>query len=99
MTWIEIVVNAIIPTILMIVTYKILPPVVHFLKDKQAYSIAVTACKAAEQLWNSGVIQDSERYKKASELIKNKLKLSDAEIQMLIEAVVGGGDHVSVRGM
>lgn len=97
MTWIEIVVNAIIPTILMIVTYKILPPTVHFLKDKQAYSIAVWACRAVEQLWKSGAIQDTDRYKKAKEMIQSKLRLSDEEIQMLIEAVVGGGDHVSVR--
>lgn len=97
MTWIEIVVNAIIPTILMIVTYKMLPPAVHFLKDKRAYSVAVWACTAVEQLWKSGAIQDTERYKKAHEMIRSKLKLSDEEIQMLIEAVVGGGDHVSVR--
>ena len=97
MTWIEIAVNAIIPTILMIVTYKILPPAVHFLKDKQAYSIAVWACTAVEQLWKSGAIQDTDRYKKAKEMIQSKLKLSDEEIQMLIEAVVGGGDHVSVQ--
>ena len=97
MTWIEIAVNAIIPTILMIVTYKILPPTVHLLKDKRAYSIAVWACTAVEQLWKSGAIQDTERYKKAKEMIQSKLKLSDAEIQMLIEAVIGGGDHVSMR--
>ena len=97
MTWIEIVVNAIVPTILMIVTYKILPPAVHFLKDKQAYSVAVWACTAVDQLWKSGAIQGSDRYKKAHEMIQSKLKLSDEEIQMLIEAVVGGGDHVSVR--
>ena len=95
MTWIEIIAEFLIPLILAVITYQIVP----ILKDKRAYSIAVTACKAAEQLWNSGVIQDSERYKKAEELIKKKLKLSDEEIQMLIEAVVGGGDHVSVRGM
>lgn len=97
MTWIEIAVNAIIPTILMIVTYKTLPPTVHFLKDKQAYSITVWACTAVEQLWKSGAIQDTERYKKAKEMIQSKLKLSDEEVQMLIEAVIGGGDHVGVR--
>ena len=95
MTWIEIITEFLIPLILAVITYQIVP----ILKDKRAYNIAVTACKAAEQLWNSGVIQNSERYKKAEELIKSKLKLSDAEIQMLIEAVVGGGDHVSMRGM
>lgn len=95
MTWIEIIADFLIPLILAVITYQIVP----ILKDKRVYSVAVTACKAAEQLWKSGVIQDSERYKKASEMIKNKLKLTDVEIQMLIEAVVGGGDHVSVRGM
>ena len=97
MTWIEIIAEYLIPLILAVITYRVLPVTVQILKDKRAYNIAVTACRAVEQLWNSGVIQDSERYKKAEELIKNKLKLSDEEIQMLIEAVVGGGDHVSVR--
>ena len=92
MTWIEIIAEFLIPLILAVITYQIIP----ILKDKRAYSVAVTACKAAEQLWNSGVIQDSERYKKAAELIKNKLKLSDAAIPRLIEAVVGGGDHVGM---
>ena len=92
MTCIEIVAEFLIPLILAVITYQIIP----ILKDKRAYSVAVTACRAVEQLWNSGVIQDSERYKKAEELIKSKLKLSDAEIQMLIEAVVGGGDHVGI---
>lgn len=97
MTWIEIMAEYLIPLILAVITYKMLPVTVQILKDKRAYSIAVTACRAVEQLWKSGVIQDSERYKKAEELIKNKLKLSDEEIQMLIEAVVGGGDHVRMR--
>ena len=96
MTWIEIIAEFLIPLILAVITYKVLPVTVPILKDKRAYSVAVTACKAAEQLWNSGVIQDSERYKKAEELIKKKLKLTYAEIQMLIEAVVGGGDHVGM---
>ena len=94
MTWIEIIAEYLIPLILAVITYRVLPVTVQILKDKRAYNVAVTACRAAEQLWKSGIIQESERYKKAEELIRNKLKLSDTEIQMLIEAVVGGGDHV-----
>lgn len=93
MTWIEIVAEFLIPLILAVITYQIIP----MLKDKRAYSVAVWACTAVEQLWKSGAIQGTERYKKAKEMIQSKLKLSDEEIQMLIEAVVGGGDHVSVR--
>ena len=96
MTWVQIIAEYLIPLILAVITYRVLPVAVQILKDKRAYSVAVTACKAAEQLWKSGIIQDSERYKKASEMIRNKLKLTDEEIQMLIEAVVGGGDHVCV---
>lgn len=92
MTWIEIVAEFLIPLILAVITYQIIP----MLKDKRAYSIAVWACTAVEQLWKSGAIQDTERYKKAKEMIQSKLKLSDEETQMLIEAVIGGGDHVGM---
>ena len=50
MTWIEIIAEFLIPLILAVITYQIIP----ILKDKRAYSIAVTACRAVEQLWNSG---------------------------------------------
>ena len=92
MTWVEIIAEYLIPLILAVITYQLIP----VLKDKRAYSIAVWACTAAEQLWKSGVIQGSDRYKKAHDMIQKKLKLSDEEIQMLIEAVVGGGDHVGM---
>ena len=93
MTWVEIIAQYLIPLILAVITYQIIP----MLRDKRAYSIAVWACKASEQLWKSGAMQKSDRYKKAHDMIKKKLKLSDEEIQMLIEAVVGGRQHVGMR--
>ena len=90
MTWVEIIAQYLIPLILAVITYQLIPVI----RDKRAYSIAVWACAAAEQLWKSGAIQNSDRYKKAHDMIKKKLKLSDEEIQMLIEAVVGGGEHI-----
>lgn len=84
MTWVEIVANGLSPLILMVVTYKILPMV----KEWRYYNIAQTAVLYAEQIWKSGVIQDTERYKAAEKYIKSKLKLSDQEIKVLIEAAV-----------
>lgn len=84
MNWIEIIANGLIPLILMVVTYKILPMV----KEWRYYNIAQTAVLYAEQIWKSGTIQSNERYKKAYDYMKTKLDLSDEEIKILIEAAV-----------
>ena len=71
----------------LVLTKKVIP---MFRNNQLQYAreIAIIACKAAEQLWKSGAIQKSERYKTAEKYVKENLKLSDNDVRMLVEATV-----------
>lgn len=90
MEWVEIVAKFIIPAIFAIIAKYLIP----MLKEWRYYSVARQAVYAAEQLWKSGQIQKSERYARAELYIKNRFKLLDADIQILIESVVAELDKV-----
>lgn len=82
MTWLDILIQFIIPALGAVVTYYIVP----LLKEKNLYRYVTIGVYAAEQLFGSGAGADKFEYVKA--WIKDKFKVSDEDLKNIIEAVV-----------
>lgn len=82
MTWLDILIQFIIPALGAVVTYYIVP----LLKEKNLYRYVTIGVYAAEQLFGSEAGADKFEY--VQTWIKDKFKVSDEDLKNIIEAVV-----------
>ena len=80
---IDIIVKLIIPIICIVLSYYIIP----LLKQKKLYDSVCYAVQAAEQIFSEKGM-GKEKYEYVSELISEKIKISEQELKNIIESMV-----------
>ncbi len=80
--FIELVIQFIVPFIVGLIAYYVVP----LLKEKNLYDYVKTGVYAAEQLFDSEMGQEKFTY--VSNWVKKAFKISDEELQNIIEAIV-----------
>jgi len=82
MTWIEILIQFVIPMVFSILIYKIIPMV----KQRQLYDYVKIGVYAAQQLYAAN--ENKEKFEHVKKYIQNKFKISEADLENIIEACV-----------
>ena len=80
---INFIIEIIIPVVSLLVSTYLIP----WLKEKRIFDFAVSIVKAAEQVFNETGMGE-EKFNYAYGMLKKKFKLSDEDIERLIEAAV-----------
>ena len=79
---IDFIIEIILPIISLVITTYLIP----WLKEKRVYEFVISVVKATEQLSKTLGIDDKFEY--ASSIIQKNFKLSDDDVERLIEAAV-----------
>ena len=79
---IDFIIEIILPIISLVITTYLIP----WLKEKRVYEFVISVVKATEQLSKTLGIDDKFEY--AASIIQKNFKLSDDDVERLIEAAV-----------